>query len=66
MQIHGLPFAAMTVTNASKIMTKVGEIMEVEDPMVEGCLLRSFMRVRVNFDIQKPLPTGVSSLLRLR
>lgn len=56
----------MTVTNASKIMTKVGEIMEVEDPMVEGCLLRSFMRVRVNFDIQKPLPTGVSSLLRLR
>lgn len=57
-QIHGLPFGAMTVINASKIMKLVGEIMEVEDPLVNGVLLRSFMRARINFDIQNPLPTG--------
>lgn len=57
-QIHGLPFGAMTVINAGKIMKIVGDIMEVENPMVDGVLLRSFMRVRINFDIQKPLPTG--------
>lgn len=57
-QIHGLPFGAMMVTNTSKIMKLVGEVLEIEDPMVKGVLLRSFMRVRVNLNSQKALPTG--------
>lgn len=57
-QVHGLPFGAMTIANVTKIMKLVGDLMEVEDPMVNGVLLRSFMRARVNFNIQNPLPTG--------
>lgn len=57
-QIHGLPMAAMTVTNAGKIMKLVGNVLEVEDSMVDGVLLRSFMRVRVDFNTLRPLPTG--------
>lgn len=57
-QIHGLPLGAMTVPNATKIMKLVGEIMEIENPLWEGVLTRSFMRVRINFNTLKPLPTG--------
>lgn len=57
-QIHGLPMATMTVTNAGKIMKLVGNVLEVEDLMVDGVLLRSFMRVRVDFNTLRPLPTG--------
>lgn len=57
-QIHGLPMGATTVANASKIMGKVATVLEVEDLMVDGVVLRSFMRVRVSIDTQKPLPTG--------
>lgn len=57
-QIHGLPLGATTVVNATKMMKLVGEILEIEDPMVEGVLLRSFMRARINFDTLKPIPTG--------
>lgn len=39
-QIHGLPLGAMNVKNATKLMTVVGEVLEVEDPMVDGNLLR--------------------------
>lgn len=57
-QIHGLAFGAMTVTNATKLMRMVGEILEVEEPMVDGVLVRSFMRARINFNTMKQLPTG--------
>lgn len=39
-------------------MSALGEVLEVEDPMVDGNLLRSFMRVRVCFNVNNPLPTG--------
>lgn len=58
-QIHGLPLGAMTVANATKMMKLVGEIMEIEDPMVNGVLLRSFIRARINFNALNSIPTGV-------
>lgn len=57
-QIHGLPLGAMTVTNATKMTKLVGEVLEIEDTMVNGVLLRCFMRARVNFNTLRPLPTG--------
>lgn len=57
-QIHGLPFGSLTTTNASKILHQIGEVMEIEDPMVEGCLLRSFIRGWVKVNVTKPLLTG--------
>ena len=32
--------------------------MEVEEPVVEGRRLRSFLRMRVTIDIRQPLTTG--------
>lgn len=54
-QLHDMPLGTMDKGNAMKIMEKMGE---VENPLVEGNLLRSFMRVRMKMDIQKLLPTG--------
>ncbi|KAJ1416156.1 hypothetical protein SESBI_17681 [Sesbania bispinosa] len=45
-QIHGLPLKLLSTTNAAKIIPKVGEVLEVENPIVEGKLLRTFIRVR--------------------
>lgn len=48
----------MNVKNAVKLAEQVGEIVEVENPMVNGALLRTFMRVKVNVNITQPLITG--------
>lgn len=58
-QLHGMPLGTMTSANVVKLMTRVGEVIEVENPLVEGILLRSYMRVRLYMDITKPIPTGV-------
>lgn len=57
-QIHNMSLGTMNTKNAVKIMEKVGEVVEVEDPRVDGVLLRTFIRVRVYVDVLKPLPTG--------
>lgn len=56
-QIHNLPLELMNVSNARKLPQKVGEVMEIENPVVEGVLLRTFIRGRVRIDLNKPLPT---------
>lgn len=48
----------MTVSNATKIMGRAGEVLEVEDSMVNGMLMRSFIRVRVLINTQNPLSRG--------
>lgn len=55
-QIHGLPLGAMTENNGTKIARKIREPLEVEEWRVEGCMLRSFVKVLVN--VLKPLLTG--------
>ncbi|KAJ1417306.1 Zinc finger, CCHC-type [Sesbania bispinosa] len=57
-QIHGLPLEVMKTSNAAKIISSFGEVLEVENPEVEGKLLRTFMRVRALIDIKKPFVTG--------
>lgn len=53
-----MPLGTMTTNNAVKIMTMMGEVLEVENPLVDDQLLRTFLRVRINVDVTKPLPTG--------
>ncbi|KAJ1394458.1 Zinc finger, CCHC-type [Sesbania bispinosa] len=60
-QIHGLPIEMMTVKNATSIGGKLGTILRMENPMVEGHLLRSFFRVKVLLNIFKPITTGFLS-----
>lgn len=57
-QLHGLPLGVMTEKNAIKIASHIGEPMEVEEWRVEGCMLRSFIRVRVMVNVLKPILTS--------
>lgn len=57
-QLHGLPLGATTENNAIKIARQIGEPLEVEEWRFEGCMLRSFIRVRVMVNVLKPLLTG--------
>lgn len=37
-QIHGMPLSTKTTKNAEKLMDNVGEVLEVENPVVDGVL----------------------------
>ncbi|KAL7254106.1 hypothetical protein ACSBR1_008495 [Camellia fascicularis] len=57
-QVHGLPVAKMTKTNAQIIGQRIGKLIGVE-ALHDGLLLeRSFLRIRVEVDITQPLPLG--------
>lgn len=57
-QIHGVPLEGISKENATKIGSKLGEVLDVEEPIAEKRITRDFMRVRVSIDITKPLVTG--------
>lgn len=57
-QLQGLPLEFISMKNAGKILVQIGEIIEIEDPKVDGKLIRPFIRARIEIDIQKPLSTG--------
>ncbi|KAJ1422670.1 Zinc finger, CCHC-type [Sesbania bispinosa] len=57
-QLHGIPLELMTSKNATKLAANVGEVLTVENPYVNGILIRPFFRVRVLVNIKKPLITG--------
>lgn len=42
-QIQGLPLEFLTVQSADKILSMIGEIQEIENPMVEGKIIRHFI-----------------------
>ncbi|RYR72348.1 hypothetical protein Ahy_A02g006557 [Arachis hypogaea] len=56
-QIHGLPYDKINIKNAERIGAIVGRVISAEDPFVEGNMLRSFLRVRVEINVQAPLKT---------
>ena len=58
-QTQNVPLEFFDVENARRLGKKIGFIMAVDIPLVNGCLLRSCIRFRVNIDISKPLPFGI-------
>ncbi|XP_016205939.1 uncharacterized protein At4g02000-like [Arachis ipaensis] len=57
-QIHGLPLEYMNVETGKFIGERMGIVEEVEDPVKNNILARSFLRVRVAMEVTKALPTG--------
>lgn len=57
-QVHNLPMEYMNCINTTTILQKVGRIVEMEDSIVEGRILKTFMRAKVEIDVTKPLPSG--------
>ncbi|KAJ1385160.1 Zinc knuckle CX2CX4HX4C [Sesbania bispinosa] len=57
-QLHGLPLEMMNTSNAAKLMGRVGEVIEVENPFVGIKLIRTFIRVKALIDIKKPIISG--------
>ncbi|KAL7175718.1 hypothetical protein ACSBR2_029330 [Camellia fascicularis] len=57
-QVHGIPVAKMTRQNGEIIGHRIGRLIGVK-AMHDGLLFyRSFLRIRVEVDISKPLPLG--------
>ncbi|KAL7264932.1 hypothetical protein ACSBR1_002812 [Camellia fascicularis] len=57
-QIHGLPFGKMTRAHGEVIGNRIGRLVEAEAPS-DGLLLhRSFLRLRIEVDVTKPLLQG--------
>ena len=48
----------MNTTNVHKAAALLGKVMMVENPEVNGTLLRSFYRARVRLNIRRPFTTG--------
>lgn len=57
-QFHDLPMEFMTDANVRKLASVVGEPLELEDPKVDGCLLRTYYRARVLLNVENALVTG--------
>ncbi|RYQ82719.1 hypothetical protein Ahy_B10g101285 [Arachis hypogaea] len=57
-QIHALPLEKLNKSNAEKIGTSLGKLIEVEDPYVDRNLLRNFLRVKVEVNALEQLKTG--------
>lgn len=43
--------------NVATILQKVGNIVEIEDSIVVGRILRTFIKEKVQLDVTKPLPS---------
>lgn len=57
-QLHGLPVEYMTIRNGEKILSQMGELVEIEDPIQEGQLVRHFIRAKIRINVLLPFSTG--------
>lgn len=57
-QIHGMPLEFFSKQNAAHTGSKIGEVIDVEDPFHGTTIKRSFLRVRVLLNTKNPLPAG--------
>lgn len=57
-QIHGLPIEKMSRTNAEIIGKRFGRLLAIETSPDNILLARSFLRVKVEINIDQPLPKG--------
>ncbi|KAJ1433087.1 hypothetical protein SESBI_06306 [Sesbania bispinosa] len=54
-QLHGISLDMMTAKNAAKIINRIGEVREVENPEVEGILLRTLSGAKLGVPPAKPI-----------
>lgn len=59
-QLHGLPLEGFTMKNVLRIGRRFDEVVAIEDPVLDGKILRNFARVRVLVNVEKSLITSVS------
>lgn len=57
-QIHGMPLELFSKENAGRAGSRIGKVLEVEDPFQGTSIIRSFLRVRVLLNIKNPLIAG--------
>lgn len=57
-QIHGLPLEYMTTANAERRARKLGNFIQVEQATDMKVILRKYMRVQVEINVENPLPDG--------
>lgn len=57
-QIHGLPREDVNPQNAPFFLNKVGQVLEVDDPLRSGEVERYYLRARVAVDVLKPIWSG--------
>ncbi|OMO93814.1 hypothetical protein COLO4_16655 [Corchorus olitorius] len=57
-QVHNLPIEMITKKNAAIIGANLGRILLIEKPIAVGGLGRSFLRIQIEFDVNKPLICG--------
>lgn len=48
----------MNAVKVTTILVKVGKVEEIEESIVEGRILRTFVRAKMELDITKPQPSG--------
>lgn len=57
-QIHGMPLELLSKDNATRAGSRIGEVLEVEDPFQGTSIIRSFLRVRILLNVKNPLIVG--------
>lgn len=57
-QIHGLAKKEMNPENTTILLGKVGEILEVDDPLKTGSAAAIYLRARVMVNVTKPIWSG--------
>lgn len=57
-QLQVLPLENTNDKSAKKILNHVGDVAEVENPIVDGRIIRLFTRAMVLVDVRLPLYTG--------
>lgn len=61
-QVQKFPLENLSTTSAATLLTKVGEVVYVEDPLVKGKLVHDFLKGRVWVDVTNPFQLDAGSL----
>ncbi|KAM1151247.1 hypothetical protein PS2_033814 [Malus domestica] len=56
-QLHGVPLGQYSMENAKSIGEAYGEVLQVEDPFNCPDGVRGFLRIRLQLDARKPIPS---------
>lgn len=58
MQLHGMPLEYFLAHNVRRVGRHIGEVIEVEDPLMGNKISKGFLRDKVNVNVNCPLIRG--------